>query len=165
VYALRKISSNRHPTGRPLRNLTMNLGAFGLHRRRLQHAGRWVLGIVLGAGLVLGLCLVSSAASAASLCLNSSRQFVPCYELPAGSGTQTSPTTQTSHSNGSVHQDLNKTSRNSTVRSSHFESPVAKVAAGIVAFGIVLGSISFLVGWRRHRKGPRWEDRADYRAA
>ncbi len=118
-----------------------------------------LLGVVLLGGLAVA--TDTNSASAASYCLNGSRQFVPCYELPAGSGTeQPAPVPeQTLHPRGEAAPEPGV---------GHSESKLhhtgTELAGGVVTVGLVLGVLSLAVGLRRRQKVPRWDDRGDYRA-
>ena len=105
------------------------------------------------------LSAVNSPAGAASLCINGSDQFVPCYDLPAGSGipaqAPAAPTqirTKPTMDSGPHLSDL-------------FNGAGAEAATGAVVFGLALGITSLVVGLKRRQRRPRWNDRSDYRSA
>jgi hypothetical protein len=134
-------------------------------------AGGLLVGLVFGATFLFGVGGVGMArpASAAppstpsvSLCLNSTGNFVRCDELPAGTGSHI-PVIGPSAKSGS--KASSSSAGRASTATSFLHGSGAKAAAGVVGFGIVLGSASLVIGRRRHKKGPRWDDRTDYRAA
>jgi hypothetical protein len=133
----------------------------------LSSLRRLLTGFVLVAMISLGMAgaSVASPAPSLSLCLNKSADFVLCDQLPAGSGTLKPAGVASSHGNGHTGLRSGPEQPTTPTGGSLLDSSGAKAAAGIVGFGIALGFVSFAFGWRRHKKGPRWEDRTDYRAA
>jgi hypothetical protein len=122
-----------------------------------------LLAVLLGIAMLVGLGVLSDPrpAAAASFCLNGSRQFVPCYQLPAGSGTQQTVPPPEQHLQSPARPPQ---TRPQSHPPSQLHAGAAEIAAGVVVVGLVVGAVSLAVGVRRRQKVSRWDDSRDYRA-